>query len=100
MDWGDDVGGTAHSTVRGWECVGETGMYMIFHWLKSPTLGGVKTVLEVIVDDFGDEKRRPHSDNAIVECLQSLGVETWNWQRMDISSDVIARAAGETVKTR
>lgn len=72
---------------------------MIFHWLKEPSQVGVKKVLEVVVDDFEDGERKPHSDKVIVESLKGLQVETWDWRRMDISSDVIFDAAGEHVNT-
>jgi hypothetical protein len=77
--------------VLAWDCPGRKELYMIFEWLKR---GGVKRVLDVIVEDMEE----PHSDDVILKCLDTLQVETWNWKRPDISSELIFRAAGESVK--
>ena len=69
---------------------------MIFDWLKSTK--NVTKLIEVVVDDFENEGRTPHSDDAIIHCLEELDVECWDWRRMDISSDVISRAAGQHIK--
>ena len=82
--------------VDSWGCVGRTDYYMIFDWLKN--IVQVEKVLQIVVDDFEDQTRSSHADDAIVECLRSLEVETWDWRRMDISSELIHRAAGHSVK--
>ncbi len=76
---------------------GSVDLYMVFKWLKDDVK--VKKILEVVVEDFADGESKPHSDKAIVECLKDLQVETWDWRRMDIPSQVIVEAAGEHVKT-
>ncbi|PNP43518.1 hypothetical protein TGAMA5MH_04490 [Trichoderma gamsii] len=89
----------AYEQVRSWNCFGRTDLYMIFHWLKNRDTLPVKKVFEVMVDDFGDEKTRPHSDKAIIESLKGLQVEIWDWARLDIPTEVIYQAAGDHVKT-
>ena len=91
VDWNED---RLKPKVDGWSCVGRTDYYLIFDWLKSEAK--VDKVLKVIVEDFEDELKS-HADEVIVQCLQGLGVEVWKWQRMDISSEVIRRAAGDSV---
>lgn len=82
--------------AKSWHVAGSTHLYMIFSWLK--TEFNVKRVMDVTVDDFERGDRIPHCDQAIIECLKDLQVETWNWQRLDISSRVISKAAGKHVK--
>ncbi|KAK3942694.1 hypothetical protein QBC46DRAFT_352034 [Diplogelasinospora grovesii] len=77
-------------------CSGGTDLYMIFHWLKNARDGNkkrVKKVIEVMVEDFGNKDSRPHSDEAIFHCLGRLGVEIWNWMRLDISSQLIEQTS-------
>ncbi|KAF3902571.1 hypothetical protein ABW21_db0207233 [Orbilia brochopaga] len=76
-----------------WNCFGSTHLYMIFHWLKFRESHPVEKVFEVVVDDFGDEQTKPHSDDAIIECLKNLQVETWDWRHMDIPTKVIYDSA-------
>lgn len=78
--------------VLGWKCEGRKDLLMIFDWLKNG--GGVKRVLDVVVEDM----EKPHSDDVIFACLDKLQVETWEWRRPDISSELIFRAAGDSVK--
>jgi hypothetical protein len=47
-------------------------------------------ILKVIVDDLQEPA---HQDEAIEECLDGLGVEVWDWRKMDISPDVIKKVA-------
>lgn len=89
----------AHDQVRSWNCFGRNDLYMIFHWLKNRDTLPVKKVFEIMVDDFGDEKTRPHSDKAIIESLKGLQVEIWDWARFDIPTEVIYEAAGNHVRT-
>lgn len=62
-------------------------MITIFNWLSDQ---GVKFVREVIVSDEGEP---PHSDEAIEICLKDLDVKIWNWQKVDVCSEVILEAA-------
>ena len=87
---------TAKKKVDGWKCVGRTDLFMIFNWLKEHV--GVQKVVEVVVEDFEEKEKRPHSDQAIEECLRDLKVEIWGWKRMDISSELIYKVASEHVK--
>jgi len=87
----DDEDQDVRDEADGWKCVGRKDYYLIFHWLKHNAL--VDHVLTVVVDDIADTAPISHSDTAIVHCLNGLNIETWNWKKMDISSDVIYRAA-------
>lgn len=58
----------------------------------------MKKIFEVVVDDLPADGTKPHSDKAIIKCLEGLGVETWDWRRMDIPVHVIAKSAGQQVK--
>ncbi|KAL7960527.1 hypothetical protein V8C34DRAFT_312621 [Trichoderma compactum] len=64
---------------------------MVFYWLKTKIK--VRKILEVVVDD-GVDRKKPHSDQAIIRCLEGLAVETLDWQRMDIPAEVIIKGAG------
>lgn len=88
---------SARNTARSWNCIGNTDLFMVFHWLKD--IVGVKKVFVVVVDDLPRLESAAHSDMAIVECLKGLDVETWNWRRMDIPANVIIDAAGDHVKS-
>jgi hypothetical protein len=83
-----------------WSCAGRTDLTMIFDWLKAKEKFGqnVKKVVEVAVDDLEYEDGKAHSDDAILYCLDGLHVETWNWAKMDISSDLIFQATGGHAK--
>ncbi|KAF5488712.1 hypothetical protein CGCF413_v013009 [Colletotrichum fructicola] len=85
-----------HEMVTEWGCLGDTNLFMVFHWLKDQIR--VKKVFEVVVDELLTSKLG-HSDMAIVKCLQNLDVETWDWRRMDIPANVIIDAAGDHVKS-
>ncbi|KAF3912211.1 hypothetical protein ABW21_db0209351 [Orbilia brochopaga] len=64
----------------------------VFDWLY---LNNVRRILRVIVVDNGENS---HTDEIIINSLQRFKVETWDWRRMDLSADVIAQAAGSSVK--
>ncbi len=86
----DDYSSDPKKMADDWGCVGRTDFFMIFHWLKKRA--GVKKVVEVVVEDF-DTNDMSHSYQAIEACLEGLNVETWNWRRMDIPSDLIYKVA-------
>ncbi|KAI0440206.1 subtilisin-like protein [Xylaria telfairii] len=75
------------------DCLGRTDYCLIFWWLRDAVK--VNGVLNVVVDDMEPvgSATISHSDEAIVHCLQGLQVRSWNWKRLDISSEVICRAA-------
>lgn len=60
----------------------------LFRWLRDEKM--VNKIFKVMVDDLGPN---PHSDEAIIEALEGLGVETWDWKKIDICSSTILRAA-------
>jgi hypothetical protein len=66
------------------ECLGRRDLEVLFRWLKQNK--GVKTIFRVIVDDL---QGPAHSDEAIESCLTNMGVEVWDWRRLDLSSEVI-----------
>lgn len=90
VEWGDNT--EVKKKTKDWGCVGETALFLIFHWIKQTS--HVRKLIEVVVDDFEE----PHSDEAIINCLTGLKVEVWDWRRMDISSDVIMSVAGKHVR--
>ncbi|KGO44383.1 Peptidase S8/S53, subtilisin/kexin/sedolisin [Penicillium expansum] len=69
---------------------GRTDMIEVFKLLT-----GVRRILEVIVDDL---KEPAQSDSCIESTLRDKGVEIWNWQKIDMCSEVI-RTAAPDVKT-
>lgn len=69
---------------------GRSDVRHVFNWLKDDKQKKVKTVLKVIVDDLQEPA---HHDEAIEECLDGLGVEVWDWRKIDISPEVIKKVA-------
>lgn len=111
ISW-DDSGASVRKEASKWAGAGNIDLYMVFHWLKQRKGGtqpGVKKVIEVLVEDgakpdgpfdsLDRPKHKPHSDKVIVECLKGLDVESLDWRRLDIPTDVIVDAAGKSVKT-
>jgi hypothetical protein len=66
---------------------GRCDYWWIFEWLRE---NKVKTILRVIVQD-----RHPvsHSDEMIERCLKDFNVEVWDWNKLDICSSTIKKAA-------
>jgi hypothetical protein len=62
-------------------------MCTIFRWLRKQH---VQSVREVMVSD---EVEPSHSDEAIEACMMGLDVKIWNWQKIDLSSEVIFNSA-------
>ena len=91
IEW-DDEAMESKDEADKWNCEGRTELFLIFDWLKK--IKEVTKVIDVSVDDL----ECPHSDVAIINCLMELKVEIWDWKRMDISSDVIVKAAGKHVR--
>ncbi|KAF7948212.1 uncharacterized protein EAE97_003623 [Botrytis byssoidea] len=50
----------------------------------------VKTILSISVKDLDSPA---HSDESIEKALEGFGVETWDWQKIDISTSVIETVA-------
>ncbi|KAK6499513.1 hypothetical protein TWF506_004143 [Arthrobotrys conoides] len=89
----------------------------VFDWLKRD--GMVRKIFAIEVDDLGNEPLKstltPHSNFAIRDCLRNnfkpqgadskstqttserdrngMGIEIWNWRKLDICSDTIREAA-------
>ncbi|ROW10102.1 hypothetical protein VMCG_02078 [Cytospora schulzeri] len=103
----DDASLETQGIAKQWGCAGNVDLFLVFRWLK--TQNEVKKILEVKVDDGAGQgktmynlaagERKPHSDQAIIECLRGLGVETLDWQRLDIPTEVIVEGAGLSVKS-
>ncbi|KAL2287038.1 hypothetical protein FJTKL_06062 [Diaporthe vaccinii] len=78
---------------------GRSDVQTVFELLREK---GVKTILEVTVDDL---EHPAHSDLAIEQALcwgnssQTMNVEIWNWKKIDISPDLICKLK-EGVKER
>ncbi|KFA55595.1 hypothetical protein S40293_09579 [Stachybotrys chartarum IBT 40293] len=66
---------------------GRKDLVSVFSWLRE---NHVRTIKRVVVIDDGD---RPHSDEAIEEALRGFDVESWDWKKPDICSDVIHSTA-------
>lgn len=72
---------------------GRADVPIVFEQLRKK---GVKTVLEVIVEDT---EHPAHSDSAIEEALlgqngeQDMNIEIWNWKKVDITPDLILKVA-------
>jgi hypothetical protein len=61
---------------------------VIFEWLRNK---GVKRIFNLYIDD---SEQPAHSDETIEKALQGIEVlKVWDWQRTDLSSEVIAKAA-------
>ncbi|KAI1213091.1 uncharacterized protein F4807DRAFT_471577 [Annulohypoxylon truncatum] len=69
---------------------GRTDMKPLFKWLRDEKK--VKIILKVIVDDLQEPA---HSDEAIEFCLIGMGVEIWQWKKVDLSPEVIQKVAPE-----
>jgi hypothetical protein len=67
---------------------GRSDLQTLFNWLREEKK--VKIILKVIVDDLQEPA---HSDEAIEACLRGMGVEIWDWKKMDLCSDVILKVA-------
>jgi hypothetical protein len=67
---------------------GRTDLKTLFNWLKGDKK--IQTVLRVIVDDLQEPS---HRDEIIESCFEGIkGVETWDWQKYDVSPEVIQEA--------
>jgi hypothetical protein len=66
---------------------GRSDFAYVFERLRAK---GVTTVLKVEVKDTLNP---PHSEEAIESALGGLGVEIWDWKRLDLCSEVIFNVA-------
>lgn len=58
----------------------------IFRWLRERH---VRRIERVTVED----QEPSHQDETILQCLQGFDVEIWEWAKMDLPADVIARSS-------
>lgn len=79
---------------------GRTDVQTVFELLREK---GVKTILEVTVDDL---EHPAHSDLAIEQALcwgnssQTMNVEIWNWKKVDVSPDLIYKVASDVTSVQ
>ncbi|KAJ4022739.1 hypothetical protein NW752_000053 [Fusarium irregulare] len=66
------------------------GRWDLEHIFKRLRDKEVKTILRVIIDD---SKYPSHSDEAIERALSGFGVEIWMWNKPDLCTEVILKAA-------
>ncbi|KAH0558881.1 hypothetical protein GP486_004487 [Trichoglossum hirsutum] len=66
---------------------GLTDFKLIFDWLRD------KKVKRIIKVNVQDDREIAHSDEVIENALQSFDVEVWQWKKIDICIETIARAA-------
>jgi len=66
-------------------------LVFLFKWLRKER--NVKTILQVIVDDL---QAPAHSDEAIEAALEGMGVERWEWRKLDLCSEVICTVAPQS----
>ncbi|THV53899.1 hypothetical protein BGAL_0039g00110 [Botrytis galanthina] len=67
---------------------GLSNLESVFGWLRDKMK--VKTILSISVKDLDSPS---HSDESIEKALKGFGVETWDWQKIDISTFVIKTVA-------
>ncbi|KAF7930842.1 hypothetical protein BELL_0266g00130 [Botrytis elliptica] len=67
---------------------GLSNLESVFGWLREKMK--VKTILSISVKDLDSPA---HSDESIEKALVGFGVETWDWQKIDISTGVIETVA-------
>lgn len=65
---------------------------VIFEWLRKRHVRKIRKVTVF------DSEQPSHQDGKIVEALKDFGVEEWDWDKMDLSSDVVFEAASESVR--
>ncbi|KAL6787896.1 hypothetical protein J3E68DRAFT_445126 [Trichoderma sp. SZMC 28012] len=102
----DELSLEARKIATSWKCAGNFDLFMVFFWLKHEIK--VRKIVEVIVDDgagqeestgdISETDKKPHSDQAIIECLKGLAVEALNWKRMDIPAEVLIKGVGKDVR--
>ncbi|KAH8892459.1 hypothetical protein GQ53DRAFT_805950 [Thozetella sp. PMI_491] len=69
------------------ELKGRSDLVHVFSWLRK------HHVLKILKVTVYDDELPCHTDEAIIKCLEHLDVETWDWRRVDVPSDVIYKAA-------
>ncbi|KAI1377492.1 hypothetical protein F4677DRAFT_458856 [Hypoxylon crocopeplum] len=59
----------------------------IFDWLYDRHVRRIERVTVI------EDRDAPHQDSTIVKCLKRFEVEIWEWEKMDISSEVISESS-------
>ncbi|KAL8333866.1 hypothetical protein RB593_003504 [Gaeumannomyces tritici] len=70
--------------AQGWWSSNRKDYVYIFDWLRSKAIG-VKRILKIVVED---DDHNFHSDEAIEFALRGFKVESWNWMRSDMCSQL------------
>jgi hypothetical protein len=78
---------TAQYRGAGTKGKGLTSLCPIFRWLKNLHVSAIIKI--TVIDDMEPS----HSDAAIETCLEGFDIETWNWKKVDVCSEVIFKAA-------
>jgi hypothetical protein len=63
----------------------------VFQWLRQKK--GIQKIFKIVVDDLVPY---PHTDTAIIAAVKDFDVETWDWRKLDLSSQTILTAAKGT----
>ncbi|RSL48086.1 hypothetical protein CEP54_013099 [Fusarium duplospermum] len=68
--------------------LGRTDLGIIFRWLRADAR--VEKIIKLIVDDSRDP---PHCDEEIENAVKPFGVEVWDWCKIDLCCETIAKTA-------
>jgi hypothetical protein len=85
----EQQGGSKEATTNSKtpSCAGLKDAGIIFNWLSESK---VSRIFKVIIVDDGPF---PHSNQVIEDSLRGFKIETWDWKKVDISSDTVVAAA-------
>lgn len=59
----------------------------VFTWLYKRHVRKIERVTVI------EDRETPQQDSTIVKCLEKFNVEIWDWEKMDISSEVISKSS-------
>jgi hypothetical protein len=65
---------------------------LVFRWLRK---NNVKRILKVTVIDYGTPS---HRDSVIEDALADFRVESWDWKKVDMCSDVISNSTEDATQ--
>ncbi|KAF4466269.1 intracellular serine protease [Fusarium albosuccineum] len=84
----DDMGKQSEFPPSCDAAIGRKDLGIIFRWLR--TDAEVKKIIKLIVDDSRDP---PHCDEEIENAVKPFDVEVWDWLKVDLCCETIAKAA-------
>ncbi|OHE93567.1 hypothetical protein CORC01_11164 [Colletotrichum orchidophilum] len=84
----DDIKLRQEHPSRRQPVVGRTDLGIIFDWLQNKAK--VKKIIKLDVDD---SNHPPHCDEAIEKATKPFDIEVWNWVKIDLCCDTIAKVA-------